>query len=105
MSRPIPQALGEQIDYFESCVARWGSGAGGPGVSSAQVAELAALVAETVRAAALLRELGTPCLIHQPRYSLFDRQPEQGLFATLEREQIGAAVFSPLAKGLPPSGV
>ncbi|MBK7350603.1 MAG: aldo/keto reductase [Gemmatimonadetes bacterium] len=56
--------------------------------------------AETVRATALLRELGTPCLIHQPRYSLFDRQPEQGLFATLEREQIGAAVFSPLAKGL-----
>lgn len=48
--RPIPQALGEQIDFFESCVARWGAGGGGPAVSPAQVAELAALVAETVRA-------------------------------------------------------
>lgn len=47
--RPIPQALGEQIDFFESCVARWTAGAA-PGVSSAQVMELAALVAETVRA-------------------------------------------------------
>ena len=56
--------------------------------------------AETVRAAALLRELGTPCLVHQPRYSMLDRQVEQGLLATLEQEGIGAAVFSPLAKGL-----
>ncbi len=56
--------------------------------------------AETVRAAALLRDLGTPCLVHQPRYSMLDRQVEQGLLGTLEREGIGAAVFSPLAKGL-----
>ncbi|MBL8980085.1 MAG: aldo/keto reductase, partial [Gemmatimonadetes bacterium] len=56
--------------------------------------------ADTVRAAQLLRELGTPCLIHQPRYSLFDRQVEAALLPALEREQIGAAVFSPLAKGL-----
>ena len=56
--------------------------------------------AETVRAAALLRELGTPCLIHQPRYSMLDRWIEPQLIATLAQEQIGAVVFSPLAKGL-----
>ena len=56
--------------------------------------------ADTVRAAKLLRELGTPCLIHQPRYSLLDRRVEAALLPALEREQIGAAVFSPLAKGL-----
>jgi len=54
----------------------------------------------TARAAALLRELGTPCLIHQPRYNLLERGPEQGLFGVLEREGIGAIVFSPLAKGV-----
>jgi L-glyceraldehyde 3-phosphate reductase len=56
--------------------------------------------AETVRAAKLLREMGTPCLIHQPRYSLFDRWVEPQLLATLEQEGIGCVVFSPLAKGL-----
>ena len=55
---------------------------------------------QTVQAAKLLRALGTPCLIHQPRYSMFDRRVESGLLATLAEEQIGAAVFSPLAKGL-----
>jgi L-glyceraldehyde 3-phosphate reductase len=55
---------------------------------------------QTRQAAALLREMGTPCLIHQPRYSMFDRTVEQGLLSTLEELQIGAAVFSPLAKGL-----
>ncbi len=55
---------------------------------------------QTTQAAGLLRELGAPCLIHQPRYSMFDRRIETGLIATLEKEQIGAAVFSPLAKGL-----
>lgn len=55
---------------------------------------------QTVQAARLLREMGTACLIHQPRYSMFDRKIESGLIATLEQEQIGAAVFSPLAKGL-----
>lgn len=54
----------------------------------------------TSRAAKLLRELGTPCLIHQPRYSLFDRAPEAGLLATLAREGIGCIAFSPLAQGL-----
>ncbi len=55
---------------------------------------------DTVRGSKLLRELGTPCLIHQPRYSMFDRHIEAELLTTLAREQIGAAVFSPLAKGL-----
>jgi L-glyceraldehyde 3-phosphate reductase len=56
--------------------------------------------AETARAAQLLRELGTPCLIHQPRYSMLDRWVEPELLATLDKEGIGSIVFSPLAKGL-----
>ncbi|KAB2923786.1 MAG: L-glyceraldehyde 3-phosphate reductase [Candidatus Contendobacter sp.] len=52
------------------------------------------------QAARLLRELGTPCLIHQPRYSLFDRWIEQGLLDVLAEEGIGCIVFSPLAQGL-----
>ncbi len=55
---------------------------------------------ETVAATQLLRELGTPCLVHQPRYSMLDRTIEPELLPTLSREQIGAVVFSPLAKGL-----
>lgn len=51
-------------------------------------------------AAGILRDLGVPCLIHQPRYSLLERTPEQGLFGVLQREGIGAIVFSPLAQGL-----
>jgi L-glyceraldehyde 3-phosphate reductase len=56
--------------------------------------------ADTARAAKILRELGTPCLIHQPRYSMLDRWVEPQLLASLEAEGIGAIVFSPLAKGL-----
>ncbi len=55
---------------------------------------------ETARAAKILRELGTPCLIHQPRYSMLDRWVEPQLLTTLAQENIGAVVFSPLAKGL-----
>ena len=54
----------------------------------------------TLRAATLLREMGTPCLIHQPRYSMFDRAPEDGLFDVLVREGIGSIAFSPLSKGM-----
>jgi len=54
----------------------------------------------TARMAALLRDLGTPCLIHQPKYSMFERIPEQGLLDTLRKEGIGGIVFSPLAQGL-----
>ncbi len=55
---------------------------------------------ETRRAASLLRELGTPCLIHQPQYSMFDRSPEEGLLTVLEEEGIGCIPFSPLAQGM-----
>jgi L-glyceraldehyde 3-phosphate reductase len=56
--------------------------------------------AETASAAKILRDLGTPCLIHQPRYSMLDRWVEPQLLATLETEGVGCVVFSPLAKGL-----
>jgi L-glyceraldehyde 3-phosphate reductase len=55
---------------------------------------------ETARAARLLREMGTPCLIHQPRYSMLDRWVEPQLLATLEEEGIGCICFSPLGKGV-----
>lgn len=52
-------------------------------------------------AARMLRSMGTPLLIHQPRYSLFDRAvEEQGLFRVLAEEGAGAIAFSPLAQGL-----
>ena len=56
--------------------------------------------AETARAAKILRDLGTPCVIHQARYSMLDRWVEPELLGTLETEGIGCTVFSPLAKGL-----
>jgi L-glyceraldehyde 3-phosphate reductase len=54
----------------------------------------------TREAARLLREMGAPCLIHQPKYSMLERTPEEGLFAALADEGIGCIVFSPLAQGL-----
>ena len=54
----------------------------------------------TRRAVEVLRELGTPCLIHQPSYSMFNRWVEDGLLETLDDEGIGAIVFCPLAQGL-----
>jgi L-glyceraldehyde 3-phosphate reductase len=54
----------------------------------------------TVEAAAILRELGTPLLIHQPSYSLLDRWIEPGLLAVLGEEAVGCIVFSPLAQGV-----
>lgn len=54
----------------------------------------------TARAATLLREMGTPLLIHQPKYNMFERTAEQGLFDVLEREGVGCIPFSPLAQGL-----
>jgi len=47
-----------------------------------------------------LKRLGTPCLIHQPRYSMLDRWIEDGLTDVLRREQVGSIVFQPLAGGL-----
>jgi L-glyceraldehyde 3-phosphate reductase len=55
---------------------------------------------QTARAAQILRDLGTPCLLHQPKYSMFERTPERGLFDVLLREGIGGIAFSPLAQGL-----
>jgi L-glyceraldehyde 3-phosphate reductase len=51
-------------------------------------------------AAKILRDLGTPCLIHQPSYNMFNRRVEDGLLDTLEDEGIGCIVFSPLAQGM-----
>ncbi|WP_317174893.1 L-glyceraldehyde 3-phosphate reductase [Pararhodonellum marinum] len=56
--------------------------------------------ADTAKAAKILKELGTPCLIHQPRYSMFDRWVENGLLEVLEKEGIGAIAFSPLEQGI-----
>ncbi len=55
---------------------------------------------QTRNAARILRGLGTPCLIHQPSYSMFNRKPEEGLLAVLQEEGIGCIPFSPLAQGL-----
>jgi len=54
----------------------------------------------TKRAAALLREMGTPCLIHQPSYSMLNRWIEEGLLTTLAEEGVGCIAFCPLAQGL-----
>lgn len=56
--------------------------------------------ADTARAKAILDNLGVPLTIHQPRYSMFDRTIESGLLTELERINVGAIVFSPLAQGL-----
>lgn len=55
---------------------------------------------QTREACRILRELGTPCLIHQPRYSMLDRWVEDGLLDALEAEGVGCIPFSPLAQGL-----
>ena len=54
---------------------------------------------QTQEAAQILRQMGTPCLIHQPSYNMFDRWVENGLLDVLEQEGIGSIVFSPLAQG------
>jgi L-glyceraldehyde 3-phosphate reductase len=55
---------------------------------------------QTRQAARILKELGTPCLIHQPVYSMFNRWVEDGLLDVLQEEGIGCIAFSPLAQGL-----
>ncbi|MBN1246327.1 MAG: L-glyceraldehyde 3-phosphate reductase [Anaerolineae bacterium] len=55
---------------------------------------------QTRRAAEILDDLGTPCLIHQPSYSMFNRWVEDGLLDVLEEKGIGSICFSPLAQGL-----
>lgn len=55
---------------------------------------------QTQIAVQLLKQAGTPCLIHQDRYSMFEHQVEQDLLETLDREGTGFIAFSPLAQGL-----
>jgi L-glyceraldehyde 3-phosphate reductase len=55
---------------------------------------------EAARAIQILKNLGTPCLIHQPKYSMFERWVEGGLLDLLEKEGVGCIPFSPLAQGL-----
>ena len=55
---------------------------------------------ETETAIAVLKQLGTPCLIHQPKYSMFDRWVEGGLLDVLGDNGVGCIPFSPLAQGL-----
>lgn len=55
---------------------------------------------EATKAFAILKQLGTPCIIHQPKYSMFERWVEDGLLDLLEKEGIGCIPFSPLAQGL-----
>ena len=54
----------------------------------------------TAEASSILRDLGTPCLIHQPSYNMFNRRVEDGLLKVLGREGIGCIAFTPLAQGL-----
>jgi len=54
----------------------------------------------TKKASAILKDLGTPCLIHQPKYSMLERWVEKGLLETAAEEGIGVIAFSPLAQGL-----
>jgi L-glyceraldehyde 3-phosphate reductase len=57
--------------------------------------------AETAsRATAILAEMGTPCLIHQPKYSMLERWAENGLLDVLEEKGMGCIAFSPLAQGM-----
>lgn len=57
-------------------------------------------VEKAKEAAAILKSLGTPCLIHQPKYSMLWREPENGLIDFLGEEGIGCIAFSPLAQGM-----
>lgn len=54
----------------------------------------------TRAAVAILRDLGTPCLIHQPAYNLLRRDPERGMLGALEAEGVGCIAFSPLSQGM-----
>ena len=55
---------------------------------------------QTARAAELLQRLGTPCLIHQPKYNMFERWIEDGLLQVLRERGVGCIGFSPLAQGV-----
>ena len=56
--------------------------------------------ADAKKAIEILKQLGTPCLIHQPKYSMFERWVEDGLLDVLEESGVGCIPFSPLAQGM-----
>jgi len=90
--RPDPQTLIEETMSALDQAVRSGK-ALYAGISSYDAAQ-------TEAAAKVLRRLGTPCLIHQPKYSMFERTIESGLLDVLEKEGIGCIAFCPLAQGL-----
>lgn len=55
---------------------------------------------QTRQICAMLREARVPCLVHQLRYNMFNREPEAGVFAAIREEGLGCVAFSPLAQGM-----
>ena len=90
--RPDPETPLEETMAALDCIVRQGK-ALYAGISSYHPEEAA-------RAFKILKKLGTPCLIHQPRYSMLDRWVENGLLDLLEKEKVGCITFSSLAQGL-----
>jgi L-glyceraldehyde 3-phosphate reductase len=90
--RPDPQTPIEETMSALADAVRWGK--------ALYVGISAYNPAQTSEAAKILRSLGTRCLIHQPKYSMFVREPERGLLKVLEQEGVGCIAFSPLAQGL-----
>ena len=90
--RPDPETpMEESLGAFDSAVRS------GKALYAGISAYNAKQTAEAIR---IMRDLGTPCLIHQPKYSMLVRDPEQGLLDVLGKEGVGCIVFSPLAQGL-----
>src|SRR5215213_4372584 len=90
--RPDPQTPLEETMTALDLIVRQGK-ALYVGISNYQAEDAA-------RAIEMLRGMGTPCLIHQPKYSMFERWVENGLLDVLEAEGVGCIPFSPLAQGL-----
>jgi L-glyceraldehyde 3-phosphate reductase len=90
--RPDPQTPLEETMSALADAVRWGK--------ALYVGISAYDPAQTSEAIKVLRRWGTTCLIHQPKYSMFVREPERGLLKVLEQEGVGCIAFSPLAQGL-----
>ena len=85
---PLEETMGALYDIVKSGKALY------VGISSSYGPE------ETARASTILKKMGMHLLIHQPRYSMLARQPEDGLLDTLEQEGMGCIAFSPLRNGI-----
>ena len=85
---PLEETMGALYDIVKSGKALY------VGISSSYGPE------ETARASAILKKMGMHLLIHQPRYSMLARQPEDGLLDTLDQEGMGCIAFSPLRNGI-----